>query len=57
MQKIFRCVECQRGMRVVGSTSLAKEAERTLLCPYCKTKNVVMWPRGDKFRVQRIASN
>jgi len=56
VQKIFRCEKCQRGMRVVGSTGLGKEVERLALCPYCKTKNKVMWPKGDKFNVQRIAT-
>jgi Zn finger protein HypA/HybF involved in hydrogenase expression len=56
MQKIFRCRSCQRGMRAVGSTGLGKEAEKTAVCPYCKTKNKVMWPPGDKFNIQRIAT-
>ncbi len=56
MQKIFRCVKCQRGMRAVGSTGLGKEVEKTALCPYCKGKNKVMWPKGDKFNVQRVAT-
>ena len=56
MQKIFRCENCQRGMRVVGSTGLGKEVGRVVLCPYCKGKNTVMWPKGDKFNVQRIAT-
>ncbi len=56
MQKIFRCEVCQKGMRVVGSTGLAKPVERTAPCPYCRAKNKVMWPRGDKFNVQRIAT-
>ena len=56
MQKIFRCAVCQRGMRVVGSTGLAKEVERKVKCPYCDSKNTVMWPQGDKFRIQRIAA-
>jgi hypothetical protein len=56
VQKIFRCQKCQRGMRVVGATGLGREVERALTCPYCKTKNKVMWPRGDPFRVQRIAT-
>jgi len=56
VQKIFRCVKCERGMRVVGSTGLGKEVERVATCPYCKTKNKVMWPKGDKFNVQRIAT-
>jgi hypothetical protein len=56
MQKIFRCKKCERGMRVVGSTGLGKDVKRTAACPYCKTKNKVMWPRGDAFRVQRIAT-
>ena len=56
VQKIFRCVKCQRGMRVVGAIGLAKKVERAAICPYCKTKNTVLWPRGDPFRVQRIAT-
>jgi Zn finger protein HypA/HybF involved in hydrogenase expression len=56
VQKIFRCKKCQRGMRVVGSTGLGKEVERIAICPYCKTKNKVKWPRGDPFRVQKIAT-
>lgn len=56
LQKIFRCKKCQRGMRVVGSTGLAKPVERVVMCPYCKTKNKVEWPRGDPFRVQKIAT-
>jgi len=56
VQKIFRCKYCQRGMRVVGSTGLGKEVERVAICPYCKGKNTVKWPRGDPFRVQRIAT-
>jgi DNA-directed RNA polymerase subunit RPC12/RpoP len=56
MQKVFRCAHCKRGMRVVGSTGLAKEVERTTVCPYCRAKNRVKWPRGDTFRVQRIAT-
>ena len=56
MQKIFRCQLCKRGMRLVGSTGLAKEVERLALCPYCRAKNKVRWPRGDAFRVQRIAT-
>jgi len=56
VQKIVRCEKCQRGMRVVGSTGLAKEVEKNAICPYCKSKIKVMWPRGDPFRIQRIAS-
>lgn len=56
VQKIFRCTKCQRGMRVVGATGLAKEVVKIAMCPYCKTKNKVLWPRGDPFRVQRIAT-
>ncbi len=56
MQKVFRCEVCQKGMRVVGSTGLAKPVERVAPCPYCKAKNKVMWPRGDRFNVQRIAT-
>jgi DNA-directed RNA polymerase subunit RPC12/RpoP len=56
MQKVFRCAGCQRGMRMVGSTGLAKEVERVAVCPYCKVKNKVWWPHGDPFRVQRIAT-
>jgi len=56
MQKIFRCRNCQRGMRVVGSTGLGKAVEKTAKCPYCEGKNKVKWPRGDPFRVQRIAT-
>jgi hypothetical protein len=56
MQKIFRCIACQRGMRVVGSTGLAKEVERVVICPYCRNKNKVKWPRGDVFNVQRVGS-
>ncbi len=56
MQKIFRCKKCQRGMRIVGSTGLNKEVQQIAICPYCKTKNKVSWPRGDPFRVQRIAT-
>ncbi|MGB7435430.1 MAG: hypothetical protein WBR26_02040 [Candidatus Acidiferrum sp.] len=56
MQKIFRCQKCRRGMRIVGSTGLAKEVDRIVVCPYCKTKNKVGWPRGDPFRVQKIAT-
>jgi Zn finger protein HypA/HybF involved in hydrogenase expression len=56
VQKIFRCTGCRRGMRVVGSTGLAKEVARVAECPYCKAKNKVLWPRGDKFNVQRIAT-
>jgi hypothetical protein len=43
-------------MRVVGSTSLAKQVARTVLCPYCKKKNKVAWPRGDQFNVQRVGT-
>ena len=56
MQKIFRCAKCQRGMRVVGSTGLGREIERAVSCPYCKRKNKVKWPRGDRFNVQRVGS-
>jgi len=56
VQKIFRCSKCERGMRVVGSTGLGKEVERVAICPYCKTKNKVTWPKGDKFNMQRIAT-
>jgi hypothetical protein len=56
LQKIFRCKNCQRGMRIVGSTGLKKEVERIAICPYCKTKNKAKWPRGDPFRVQKIAT-
>jgi len=56
VQKIFRCGKCRRGMRVVGSTGLGKEIARVALCPYCKAKNKVMWPKGDEFNVQRIAT-
>jgi Zn finger protein HypA/HybF involved in hydrogenase expression len=56
MQKVFRCKACQRGIRVVGSTGLAKEVQRIATCPYCKAKNKTKWPRGDKFNVQRIAT-
>jgi len=43
-------------MRIVGSTGLGKEMAKTAICPYCETKNKVTWPRGDLFRVQRIAT-
>lgn len=56
MQKVFRCAYCQRGMRIVGSTGLSRNVIRVAVCPYCKAKNKVMWPRGDPFRVQRIAT-
>jgi hypothetical protein len=56
LQKILRCAHCHRGMRVVGSTGLRKEITRIAVCPYCKAKNRVTWPRGDPFRVQRIAT-
>jgi DNA-directed RNA polymerase subunit RPC12/RpoP len=56
MQKVFRCVQCQRGMRAVGSTGLGKQVERKAQCPYCKAKNVLTWPKGDNFRIQRIAA-
>jgi Zn finger protein HypA/HybF involved in hydrogenase expression len=56
MQKIFRCKSCQKGMRAVGSTGLGKEVRKIAVCPYCKTKNKMMWPRGDKFNIQRIAT-
>jgi DNA-directed RNA polymerase subunit RPC12/RpoP len=56
MQKVFRCKACQRGMRVVGSTGLAKEIERAVVCPYCGKKNKVKWPRGDTFNVQRVGT-
>jgi len=56
VQKIFRCKACHKGMRVVGSTGLGKQVQRMAPCPYCKAKNKVMWPRGDKFNVQRIAT-
>ena len=55
MQRVFRCRKCQRGMQMVGSTGLSKQVERTAVCPYCRSKNKVMWPRGDPFRIQRIA--
>lgn len=42
-------------MKVLGSTGLSKEVERTAACPYCKAKNKVTWPKGDKFKVWRIA--
>ena len=35
---------------------MAKDVEKAVICPYCKTKNKVLWPRGDPFRVQRIAT-
>jgi DNA-directed RNA polymerase subunit RPC12/RpoP len=56
MQRVFRCRKCQRGMRMVGSTGLSKQVERTAVCPYCRSKNKVLWPRGDPFRIQRIAT-
>ena len=56
MQKIFRCTACQKGMRAVGSTGLGKEVAKTAICPYYKTKNKLMWPRVDKFNIQRIAT-
>jgi hypothetical protein len=56
LQKIFRCAHCRRGMRLVGSTGLGKEVARIAICPYCQAKNKVTWPRGDPFRVQRIAT-
>lgn len=56
MQKILRCEHCQRGMRVVGSTGLHKEVLRVAVCPYCGKKNKVLWPRGDTFNIQRIAT-
>ena len=43
-------------MRIVGSTGLAKEVSRRVICPYCKRKNKVTWPRGDKFNVQRVGT-
>ena len=43
-------------MRIVGSTGLGKEIKKKAVCPYCKTKVTVEWPRGDLFRVQRIAT-
>ena len=56
MQKIFRCKECQRGIRIVGSTGLAKEVMRKVICPYCKKKNKAAWPHGDQFNVQRVGT-
>jgi hypothetical protein len=56
MQKIFRCTGCQKGMRAVGSTGLGKEVAKTAICPYCKIENKLMWPRGDKFNIQRLAT-
>jgi DNA-directed RNA polymerase subunit RPC12/RpoP len=56
VQKVLRCSKCVRGMRIVGSTGLAKQVKKTAVCPYCRTKNKVEWPRGDAFRVQRIAT-
>lgn len=43
-------------MRIVGSTGLNKQVARIAICPYCKKKNSVKWPRGDPFRVQKIAT-
>jgi DNA-directed RNA polymerase subunit RPC12/RpoP len=56
MQKVFRCAHCKRGMRIVGSTGLAKEVAKAGVCPYCKARILVKWPRGDTFWVQRIAT-
>ena len=56
MQKIFRCGECKRGMRIVGSTGLGKEVERTAQLPVLQGKKLVSWPRGDKFRIQRVGT-
>jgi hypothetical protein len=54
MQKIFRCLECRRAMRAVGSTGLGKHVPRAVTCPYCKARNEVLWPKGDDFRVQKV---
>ena len=54
MQKIFRCSECRRAMRAVGSTGLGKETLRVVTCPYCKARNELLWPKGDEFRVQKV---
>ena len=56
MQKLFRCEECKRTMKLCGSTGFGKDVEREAVCPYCSKPIKVAWPKGDKFRVMRVAS-
>jgi len=56
MQKVLRCTECQRAFKLTGSTGFGKDVPRMASCPYCKKQVEVMWPKGDTFRVMRVAS-
>ena len=56
MQKVLRCNYCQRAMKLCGSTGFAKEVARVAICPYCTQRIKVSWPKGDEFRVMRVAS-
>jgi len=56
MQKVLRCNECRRAMKLCGSTGFAKEVVRVTSCPYCRKRIKVSWPKGDEFRVMRVAS-
>jgi hypothetical protein len=56
MQKVLRCTECQRAMKLCGSTGFAKDVPRVAVCPYCRKRVKVTWPKGDEFRVMRVAS-
>jgi hypothetical protein len=56
MQKVLRCPECKRAMKLTGSTGFGKDVARTAECPYCKKRIEVTWPKGDEFRIMRVAS-
>ncbi|HXL23824.1 MAG TPA: hypothetical protein VOA78_15280 [Candidatus Dormibacteraeota bacterium] len=57
MQKVLRCPECQRAMKLTGSTGFGKDVPRMAVCPYCTKRIEVTWPKGDEFRVMRVASH
>jgi len=56
MQKVLRCNECRRAMKLCGSTGFGKDVSRVASCPYCNKRIKVSWPKGDVFRVMRVAS-
>jgi endogenous inhibitor of DNA gyrase (YacG/DUF329 family) len=56
MQKVLQCPECQRAMKLVGSVGFGADVPRSAICPYCNKPIEVTWPKGDDFRIMRIAA-
>jgi hypothetical protein len=56
MQKVLRCNKCQRTLKLCGSTGFGRDVSRVANCPYCNKRIKVRWPKGDDFRVMRVAS-